>query len=92
MYAHATLHWMSASTAKSTRLCKKKCTSMLPTAASGRISRGNETFFTRPGVRRPPTRQAAERPVEKRFHTSRPDSKKIGNAGTPEPRIFTNAM
>ena len=45
-----------------------------------------------PGVARRPTRTRADRPVEKRFHTSRPDSRKIGNAGTPEPRIFTNAM
>ena len=37
-----------ASTTNSTRLCRKKCTSMLPTAASGRISRGNDTFFTSP--------------------------------------------
>ena len=39
-----------ASTANSTMLCRKKCTSMLPTAASGRISRGNDTFFTSPAL------------------------------------------
>ena len=50
MYAHATSHWMSASTANSTRLCRKKCTSMLPTAASGRISRGNDDLLHEPGV------------------------------------------
>src|SRR5262249_31019076 len=47
-YSHATLQCTSAMTAKSTRLCKKKCTSMLPTDANGRISRGNDTFFTSP--------------------------------------------
>ena len=64
---------------------------MLPTAASGRISRGNATFFTSPAFATT-DKQAADSPVEKRFHTSRPDSKKIGNSGTPEPRIFTKAM
>ena len=72
-------------------LCKKKCTSMLPTAASGRISRGNATFLTSPALATT-DEHAAPRAVENRFHTSRPDSRKIGNAGTPEPRIFTNAM
>ena len=71
-------------------LCKKKCTSMLPTAASGRISRGNETFLTSPELATTDV-QAAAKPVEKRFHTRSPDSKKIGNDGTPEPRIFTKA-
>ena len=64
---------------------------MLPIAASGRISRGNETFFTSPALLTTDP-HAAERPVEKKFQTSRPESRKIGKAGTPEPRIFTNAM
>ena len=50
MYAHATCQRTIASTANSTMLCRKKCTSVLPTAASGRISRGNDTFFTRPAL------------------------------------------
>ena len=50
-YSHATGRQQTiASTANSTMLCRKKCTSMLPTAASGRISRGNETFFTSPAL------------------------------------------
>ena len=64
--------------------------SMLPIAASGRISRGNATFFTSPAFATTDV-QAEPSAVEKRFHTSRPESKKIGNSGTPVPRIFTNA-
>ena len=45
-----------------------------------------------PGVARRPNRSRAPSPVEKRFHTSRPESSQIGNAGMPEPRIFVNAM
>ena len=74
MYAHATSQRMSASTANSTRLCRKKCTSMLPIAASGRISRGNETFFTRPALATTEV-HAPDSPVEKRFHTRRPESR-----------------
>ena len=63
---------------------------MLPTAASGRISRGKATFLTSPAL---PTTEphAPARPVENRFHTSKPDSRKIGNPGTAVPRISWNA-
>ena len=89
-YAHATSQRTIASTTKSTMLCRKKCTSMLPTAASGRISRGNETFFTRPELATTDP-VAAPSPVENRFHTSRPERSQIGNAGMPEPRMIVNA-
>ena len=50
---------------------------MLPTAASGRISRGNDTFLTRPELATTEP-VAAPSPVENRFHTSRPDNSQIG--------------
>ena len=75
MYAHATSHRMTASTANSTRLCRKKCTSMLPIAASGRISRGNDDLLHEPGVATTEPVTRADSPVEKRFHTSRPESR-----------------
>ncbi len=89
-YDHATSQRTIASTENSTKLCRKKCTSMLPTAASGRISRGNETFLTRPALATTEL-QAPASPVEKRFHTSRPDSRKIGKPGTAVPRMSWNA-
>ena len=85
MYAHATCQRTIASTMNSTMLCRKKCTSMLPTAASGRISRGNDTFFTSPEFATTEP-VAAPSPVENRFHTSRPESSQIGKAGMPDPQ------
>ncbi len=91
MYAHATSQRTIASTTNSTMLCRKKCTSMLPTEARGRISRGNDTFFTRPAFATTDP-VAAPSPVENRFHTSSPERSQIGKAGIPEPRMIVNAM
>ena len=56
----------------STSSCRKKWTSAAPTEASGRISRGNHTFFTRP---EPATTDPVPefRAAVKKFQTSRPD-------------------
>ena len=82
MYAHATFQRVTRNAAASTADCRKKWTSAAPMLASGRISRGNDTFLIRPAF--PTTAPvAAPSPAENRFHTSRPDSRNSGKAGMP---------
>ena len=59
---------------------KKKKTQADPTAASERISRGNETFFTMPALLTT-TPVPVSTPKEKRFHSSRPANRKITKWG-----------
>ena len=65
---------------RSTADCITKSTRATPIADSGRISRGNATFFTRFALsitEREPCRSAAEN----RFHASSPESRNTGKSG-----------
>src|SRR3954454_17147308 len=67
-----------------------KCTSAAPTVASGRISRGNDTFLTSDAFVTTDV-VAPNAPLEKKFHTSTPDNKKMGKRGIDVPRITPKA-
>ncbi len=61
----------------STADCRRKSTKTTPTTESGRISRGNATFFTRLPLsitHRVPLPTA----TEKRFQASKPDRRNTG--------------
>ena len=59
---------------------KKKKTQAEPTAASARISRGNETFLTRPALFTT-TPVPVRTPGEKRFHSRSPANRKMTKFG-----------
>src|SRR3954453_23308691 len=69
---------------------RKKCTPAAPTDASGSTSRGNDTFFTSAAYITTDVVPLSTAP-EKKFHTSTPQSKKIGKRGMVLPRILPNA-
>ena len=75
--------WCSPSSKSAiTHAWKKKKTDADPTEASGRISRGNDIFFTRPALVTI-TLVAACTPVWNRFQASRPENKRITKFGIP---------
>ena len=69
---------------RNTALCSTKSKRATPTEESGRISRGNATFFTRFALSitalDPDSSDA-----ENRFHASRPESRNTGKSGTRLP-------
>ena len=67
---------------------RTKSKSATPTDASGRISRGNATFFTRFALSIT-DRDPACSAFEKKLHASSPDSKKTGKSGIGLPRTVT---
>ncbi len=71
-----------------TPVCKTKSTSATPTEASGRISLGNATFFTRFELSITAL-EPESNDAEKRFHASSPESKKTGKSGTRLSRTTT---
>ncbi len=65
-----------------TQTWKNKKTPAEPMAAKARISRGNDTFLTRPALLTI-TPVADITPVEKKFHKSNPENKKMTKSGMP---------
>ena len=61
---------------------KKKKTEAVPTEARARISRGKETFFTMPALATT-VPVAVCTPTWKRFHSSRPENRKMTKFGIP---------
>ena len=72
----------------STADCSTKSTSATPTAASGRISRGNATFFTRFALEITDWAPAVS-DTEKRFHASSPERRQTGKSGMSLPSTLT---
>ncbi len=68
-----------------------KNTDAEPIDARARISRGKDTFFTRPALFTT-TPVPVWTPTWNRFHTSRPENKKITKWGTPFLAMNWNTM
>ena len=64
----------------STADCNTKSTAATPIADSGRISRGNATFFTRLALSST-DREPCSSEALNRFHASRPDNRNTGKSG-----------
>jgi len=73
-------HWAAAKAITSTVHCSMKSTKVAPIAESGRISRGNHTFFTSAAL---PTTEptAAEVPFWKRLKMNTPDIRNSTKSG-----------
>src|SRR5271155_2728188 len=79
---HAGARWKKMRNNTITQDWKKRKTEAEPIEASGSISRGKDTFLTKAALLTIAL-VAVVTPVEKRFHTSKPEKRSITKSGMP---------